>query len=83
MKKYYVFFKNSMDAYTLSTNLKGIKKTLAPTPREASHCCGVCLIYEDKKDKTYIEEMAKKLNITPDGFWEKEEDINPDRMKFC
>lgn len=83
MIKRYVFFKNSIDAYNLSQKLDKIKKTLAPTPREADHCCGVCLIFENEEDKEYIEKTAKELGIVLEGFWEHEDNIDPNRMKFC
>lgn len=83
MIKYYVFFKNSIDAFRLSQALTSIPKTLAPTPREASHCCGVCLVHDNKDDRIKIEQLAHDLHIELDGFWEREEDIDPNRMKFC
>lgn len=82
MKQYFVFLKNSVDAYNLSQKLK-IKKTLAPTPREADFCCGVCIIYENKEDKEIIQKTADENGIIIDKFWEKESDIDPNRMRFC
>ncbi|MFR1323522.1 MAG: putative Se/S carrier-like protein [Ezakiella massiliensis] len=83
MKQYFVFFKNSIDAYNLSQKLTDIDITLAPTPREADYCCGVCLIYKNPEDKAHIEKIAQETGIELGGFWEREGGIDPDRMKFC
>ena len=46
-KQYFVFFKNSKDAYDLLQKLDKIEKTLAPTPLEASNFCGFFIIYKN------------------------------------
>ena len=68
-KQYFVFFKNSIDAYNLLQKLDKIEKTLAPTPREASHCCGVCIIIKMKKTAHILRKWPLKSvsNLTAFG----------------
>ena len=61
----------------------GIACTIAPTPREADHCCGVCIIYENHTDKGKIHELAEAHNISIDAFWSQSDRNDPQRYKFC
>lgn len=83
--KYYVLLPDSMNAMSLYQAMEknGIKSTLAPTPREADHCCGVCILYYDEKDKDKIKRISQELSIKIDEFYICENKDNPNRYKFC
>lgn len=83
--KYYVFLPDMatvMELYNL-IKAENIKATLAPTPREASHCCGVAILYDNGEDKKRIKEIVEENNIAIDDFWQCENKDDPNRMKFC
>lgn len=83
--RYYIFLANSsiaMELYQLMNNV-GIESTLAPTPREADHCCGVSIVYKDNNKKDDIKKLAQENNIIIDDFWEIEIKDDPSRFKFC
>lgn len=83
--RYYVFLANSsltMELYQLM-NQVDIDSTLVPTPREADHCCGVCITYSDSDKTEEIKEIAKDNSIEIDQFWVTEIKDNPNRFKFC
>lgn len=84
-KKYYCLVQNSKIAQALHEALskEGIKNTLAPTPRQADHCCGICILYYDGKDQGKIKEIAKKEDLPIDTFYEMENLDDPNRYKFC
>lgn len=63
--------------------LKGIKVTLAPTPREADSCCGVCILYFNGEDKDKIQEIVDNTQIEINKFWECENTDDPNRNRFC
>lgn len=74
--------KTAMELYKIMKE-KNIKSTLAPTPREADACCGVCILYYNKEDKEKIEEIIKTNQIEINKLWECENTDNPNRNKFC
>ena len=51
MTKYYILFDNHEQAIKLRRDLQnaGIGSVIAPTPREASLCCGVCLRIDEQE----------------------------------
>ena len=51
MIKYYILFDNHEQAIKLRRDLQnaGISSVIAPTPREASLCCGVCLRIDEEE----------------------------------
>ena len=51
MTKYYILFDNHEQAIKLRRDLQnaGISSVIAPTPREASLCCGVCLRIDEEE----------------------------------
>ena len=51
MTKYYILFDNHEQAIKLRRDLQnaGISSVIAPTPREASLCCGVCLRIDEQE----------------------------------
>ena len=61
----------------------GIKCTIAPTPKTEDHYCGISILFYDIEDKALIEKLILENGIEILKFYEKEKDINPDRMKFC
>lgn len=85
MNKHYVFLENSRLVFELSTLIKkdGIKSTIAPTPREADHCCGICIIYENETDKDKIKKIAEDKDIIIDAFVELENRDDPNRNRYC
>lgn len=82
--KHYVLMPDSKAAMDLQNLLREAKldTTLAPTPREADHCCGVCILYADPKDRDTIERIATKESIPIDEFWKTEDKDDPYRGKF-
>ncbi len=62
---------------------KNLKSTLAPTPREADHCCGVCIIHESEEDRDKIQTIADEISVKIDLFWETEITDDPSRHRFC
>lgn len=80
----YILFPNHDNAMRLYRELKKeeIASKIAPTPRSASKCCGVSLIVE-KEDLQRIEEIVKLRQIVIEKMVEIEEDINPQRDKYC
>lgn len=84
-RKYYVFMPDSQSAMMLNEILKkeNIKSTLVPTPREAAHCCGVSILYSNLEDMEKINQIALKVNISIDGFWNCDNKDDPNRNRFC
>lgn len=62
---------------------QGIKCTIAPTPKTEDHCCGISILYYNFEDRELIEKLILENKIEILKFYEKEKDINPDRMRFC
>ena len=67
----YVFLPDTASVMALYEVVHGasIRCTIAPTPREADHCCGVCLIFEDDTMQNKIRELAEAHAIPIDAFW--------------
>lgn len=84
-KKFYVLLGNSALALQLYQELRKhfIDSTMAPTPREADHCCGVCILYANQEDREFIKSVAEESQISIDAFYECENSDDPNRMKFC
>ncbi len=84
-RKYYILVKNAKDAMALHKKLRenNIVSTLAPTPREADHCCGVCIIYENPSNIEKIKNISIEEKIEIDGFWDMENKDDPNRYRFC
>lgn len=83
--RYYVFLPNSQVAMQLYQILsqKNLDVSIIPTPREADHCCGVCVSYTDGSYTERIKQIVKEEKINVDGYWEQEIKDNPNRFKFC
>lgn len=82
--KYFILIENAMIATELLEILRKekIKATLAPTPRQASHACGVSVYLYNKEDLEKIEPLAKENNIKIDEIFESDLDFNTKRNKF-
>lgn len=82
--KYFILVENAMIATELLEILRKekIKATLAPTPRQASHACGVSVYLYNKEDIKKIEPLAKENNIKIDEIFESNLDFNTKRNKF-
>ncbi|MDU1708253.1 MULTISPECIES: DUF3343 domain-containing protein [Anaerococcus] len=82
--KYFILVENAMIATELLEILRKekIKATLAPTPRQASHACGVSVYLYNKEDLEKIEPLAKENNIKIDEIFESNLDFNTKRNKF-
>ncbi|MDO4594955.1 MAG: DUF3343 domain-containing protein [Tissierellia bacterium] len=82
--KYFVLVENAMIANELSELLRkeGIKLQLAPTPREADHCCGVAIYLENGEDSEKVKIIAKENNIKIDQIFISKKEFDTDRNKF-
>ncbi|MDU7650213.1 MAG: DUF3343 domain-containing protein [Anaerococcus vaginalis] len=82
--KYFILVENAMIATELLEILRKekIKATLAPTPRQASHACGVSVYVYNKEDLEKIEPLAKENKIKIDEIFESNVDFNTKRNKF-
>lgn len=82
--KYFILVENAMIATELLEILRKekIKATLAPTPRPASHACGVSVYVYNKEDLEKIEPLAKENKIKIDEIFESNLDFNTKRNKF-
>lgn len=82
--KYFILVENASIATNLLKILRDekIKATLAPTPREASHACGVSVYVYNKEDIEKIEPLAKENNIKIDEIYKSELDFDTKRNKF-
>lgn len=82
--KYFILVENAAIATSLLEILRKekIKATLAPTPREASHACGVSVYVYNKEDIEKIEPLAKKNQIKIDEIYKSDLDFDSKRNKF-
>lgn len=82
--KYFILVENAMIATELLEILRKekIKATLAPTPRQASHACGVSVYLYNKEDLEKIEPLANENKIKIDEIFESNLDFNTKRNKF-
>lgn len=82
--KYFILVENAMIATELLEILRKekIKATLAPTPRQASHACGVSVYLYNEEDLEKIEPLAKENKIKIDEIFESNVDFNTKRNKF-
>ena len=85
MEKTWLLFHDVKSAMALYERLKeqGIKQSIAPTPREASKCCGVCILLDDPKDETLALKIAEEADLELRGVHRMETDFKPDRDKYC
>lgn len=84
MISYYVLFPNHDNGMRLYREMKenGLKCTIAPTPREASKCCGISLLVK-KEDLDQIRQIVKEKQIEILQIAEINKDIDPNRDRYC
>ncbi len=85
MEKTWLLFhdvKSAMKLYQILLE-KAMKISIAPTPREASKCCGVCILLDDPEDTEPAVEIAEREDIELRGIHRMEVDFNPNRDKYC
>ena len=84
MISYYVLFPNHDNGMRLYREMKenGLKCTIAPTPREASKCCGISLLVK-KQDLDQIRQIVKEKQIEILQIAEIKKDIDPNRDRYC
>ena len=84
MISYYVLFPNHDNVMRLYREMKekGLKCTIAPTPREASKCCGISLLVK-KEDLDQIRQIVKEKQIEILQIAEIKKDIDPNRDRYC
>ena len=84
MISYYVLFPNHDNGLRLYREMKenGLKCTIAPTPREASKCCGISLLVK-KEDLDQIRQIVKEKQIEILQIAEIKKDIDPNRDRYC
>lgn len=82
--KYFILVENASIATKLLEILRKekIKATLAPTPRQAIHACGVSVYVYNKEDVEKIEPLAKKNQIKIDEIYKSDLDFDSKRNKF-
>ncbi|MGO4987364.1 DUF3343 domain-containing protein [Gallicola sp. Sow4_E12] len=82
---HYILFNNVKEATSAYEYLKekGFRLTLAPTPRKASKCCGVCVLSKNSEEFKQIKGLLEKDNIPHSSIYETENDFDPTRNKFC
>ncbi|MDU0946527.1 MULTISPECIES: DUF3343 domain-containing protein [Anaerococcus] len=82
--KYFILVENAMIATELLEILRKekIKASLAPTPRQASHACGVSVYLYNKEDLEKIEPLAKENKIKIDEIFKSDLDFDTKRNKF-
>ncbi len=85
MEKAWLLFHDVDSAMRLHRILRsrGLKISIAPTPREASKCCGVCILLEDPEDVAAARQMAQESGIQIRGIHRMRADFNPRRDKYC
>ena len=84
MISYYVLFPNHDNGMRLYREMKenGLKCTIAPTPREASKCCGISLLVK-KEDLDQIRQIVNEKQIEILQIAEIKKDIDPNRDRYC
>lgn len=85
MEKVWLLFHDVESAMRLHRILRadGMKISIAPTPREASKCCGVCILLDEPEDAEKAVRLAADANISLRGIHRMNTDFNPGRDKYC
>lgn len=83
--EYYVIFPNVENGMKLNELLKAAKihATIAPTPREATKCCGISLLIKNKEDIPAVKKCIEDNNIEVLDIFETVNKKDPMRNKFC
>ena len=79
-----MLFPNHYNGRRLYREMKenGLKCTIAPTPSEASKCCGISLLVK-KEDLDQIRQIVKEKQIEILQIAEIKKDIDPNRDRYC
>ena len=83
MLNYYILFDNHEQAIKMHRDLQnaGIDSVIAPTPRSASLCCGVCL-RSKKEDYQNLERYLQENKAVYREIKEIQENLNPKRDAY-
>ncbi len=83
--EYYIIFPNVENGLKLNELLKAekISVTIAPTPREATKCCGISLLIKNKSDMPAVKECIADNNIDILDIFETINKKDPMKNKFC
>lgn len=83
--EYYVIFPNVENGLRLNELLKAekISVTIAPTPREATKCCGISLLIKNKNDIPVVKKIVDDNGIEILDIFEAENKRDPMRNRFC
>ncbi|WMJ76175.1 MULTISPECIES: DUF3343 domain-containing protein [unclassified Sedimentibacter] len=83
--EYYVIFPNVDNGLKLNELLKAekISVTIAPTPREATKCCGISLLIKNKNDIPTVKKIIEDNNVEILKIFETVNRRDPMRNKFC
>ncbi len=83
--EYYIIFPNVENGLKLNELLKAekISVTIAPTPREATKCCGISLLIKNKSDIPAVKECIADNNIDILDIFETINKKDPMKNKFC
>lgn len=75
-ERFYILFPNHTEGMKLDTLLKDqkIRRTIVPTPRELSHCCGISIMYH-KEDEISIRGIIEENNVKTLGFHSVKKEI--------
>lgn len=84
-KEYYIIFPNVENGLKLNELLKAekVSVTIAPTPREATKCCGISLLIKNEADIPLIEKCIADNKIDIINIFETVNKRDPMRNKFC
>ncbi|WP_019229057.1 DUF3343 domain-containing protein [Sedimentibacter sp. B4] len=84
-KEYYIIFPNVENGLRLNELLKAekISVTIAPTPREATKCCGISLLIKNENDIPIIKKCIVDNKIDILNIFETVNKKDPMRNKFC
>ena len=83
MLNYYILLDNHEQAIKMHRDLQnaGIDSVIAPTPRSASLCCGVCLRIK-KEDYQNLERYLQENKAVYREIKEIQENLNPKRDAY-
>jgi len=81
---YFVLFENHEQALLLRRKLKeiGYIAQISPTPREASHCCGVSLMIPEA-DYPALEDFFRESRKSYKSICKLEKDFDAAKDKYC
>jgi hypothetical protein len=83
--EYYILFPNVDNGLKLSQLLRSakIQAIIAPTPREASKCCGISVLINQEDDLPAVKDCIAQNDIEIISIFELTKKRDPKRDKFC